>query len=548
MHRRRIRTQKPRTALVRCSVDEKVRFHSGLVECLGIASIAASLRARGLPEAVILDAELDQLGPNQLLSTLRGEDPDVVGITVPLHHLPSDVATLVAQLRSEGYDGWIVLGGHSPTFFAREALESLPGLDAVFLGEADSSFACFVDHVGQEEPFAEVHGVAYRRDRRVLIQEGFRETPLDGLPMPVRNLTHAVLLRGGLPAISTSRGCSFSCSFCSVGQFYSPRNRFGQRVGKWQARSGQLVVDEIQNLIFDHGCRHFLVVDEEFFGGGSGFRRAEEIADELLRRSLDVQFSVSCRASSVRPALIRKLASAGLRHIYLGAESGAADDLELFGKRLTVDCNTRAIAEIKDAGLSLQLGTIVLHPWSNISSLRQTYSFLRAVGCHGLLTQTTAWIPYYGSRLSAELTDRGWRAEKDNLEIGVIYPKAWQRILFKLFDELQLRLLPIYQALADAYESRTYLWRPQPSLMAPADQFVLASFEAWLNTAIADLLDKALLILEDQIGTKSSEENVWSDLSLAAEALHVLALLRISSISPIVNQRGEHELDHQVPS
>jgi radical SAM superfamily enzyme YgiQ (UPF0313 family) len=79
----------------------------------------------------------------------------------------------------------------------------------------------------------------------------------------------------------------------------------------------------------------------------------------------------------VDAGLFRQLADGGLRHVFIGIESGVQRVLDTFGKRTTVEQNRRAIEVVRSLGLSLATGFIMFDPFTTTAELRENAQFLQ---------------------------------------------------------------------------------------------------------------------------------------------------------------------------
>ncbi len=121
--------------------------------------------------------------------------------------------------------------------------------------------------------------------------------------------------------LQTSRGCRFSCSFCSWIGLYGKSG--------YHVRPVEDVLQDILHAVEYTGIRNF-VVSDNLFGGDSAY--TEGLMDRILRafegRADKPLFTVLCRASqfageagSLPETTIRLMARAGVNSVSLGLES-----------------------------------------------------------------------------------------------------------------------------------------------------------------------------------------------------------------------------------
>lgn len=105
-------------------------------------------------------------------------------------------------------------------------------------------------------------------------------------------------------------GCSWNqCSFCS----HTRQNRV------YQSRSVKEIVDEIEVMV-QQGISFF-----RFSSSETPVEHGMKIAEEILKRGLNIHFSMFARAVRVTPAVyeaFRLMIKAGLRAVFMGGETG----------------------------------------------------------------------------------------------------------------------------------------------------------------------------------------------------------------------------------
>ncbi|ABD12725.1 Fe-S oxidoreductase [Frankia casuarinae] len=214
----------------------------------------------------------------------------------------------------------VVLGGQHPTVAFQHAMTE-PAFDALVLGEAESNVVEIVQALLDGAPLTGLAGVAYRCGTglcgcppggpgvHVQPRTEFL-TDLDGLPLPAVNLLE-MSSYDSTATLITSRGCPFSCSFCTV---HATVGR------KFRARSPHNVADEIEHYVTDHGIRRFFVEDDNFT---FDVPRVREICREITRRGLDVELHLpnGMTVVDLDGSLVDDMVSAGFRSLFLGLET-----------------------------------------------------------------------------------------------------------------------------------------------------------------------------------------------------------------------------------
>jgi len=308
----------------------------------------------------------------ELITVTAFINPDVLGLSLIEENAEHGIS-LVKALRREGYRGHITLGHHFSTFSHRELLEDFPEIDSVVRGEGEETFNELINRLESNESFEGVKGLSFRKNGEIIVNPSrplIEE--LDKLKWPARDYTDKVYTDRGAVSVVTSRGCYGNCSFCSIASFYAqnPGN-------KWRCRSPENVVDEIEYLKKRFGFKQFIFIDDQFIGPGEkGKNHAVGIAENILKRDIDVRFAIACRANNIEKSLFRLFKKAGLETVFIGVESGFDEGLKRFNKGITVEKNFRALEILDELDIEYKIGFIFFDDESTFDEVKMNVKFL----------------------------------------------------------------------------------------------------------------------------------------------------------------------------
>jgi radical SAM superfamily enzyme YgiQ (UPF0313 family) len=387
---------------------------------LGLGYLAAVLRQYGYSVHVV-DIEQE---PETILKVALDVKPVLIGFSLIFQFFIDRYAALLYLLRANGIDAHFTMGGHFPSLSYEETLDLVPELDSIVRFEGEITLLELVDAVSAGKDWREIHGLAFRADdgvktttARALLDE------LDQLPYPDRDYEPEMVLGRSIMPILASRGCSRTCSFCSIHTFY--RAAPGRIV---RTRKPVEVVREMKMLYEEDGITIFLFQDDDFPLFGQVWRRwANEFVDELHRAELPgkVIWKMNCRADAVDRELFIRMRDAGLYLVYMGLESGSEQGLETLHKQINVEQNYRAVNLLKDIGLMFEYGFMLLDPSSTFESIRENVTFLRNILNDGCLPVTFCrMLPYHGTPIYDELLRTGrLRGDVCNPDYDFLDPK-----------------------------------------------------------------------------------------------------------------------------
>jgi radical SAM superfamily enzyme YgiQ (UPF0313 family) len=340
------------------------------MENIGIEYIAASSRDGGFTASMI-NAGLHGLGVDDVAGILRRSRFRVLGISTIHWNMPAAVA--IARAAREAHpDAHIIFGGIEAALDAERVLRDHPFIDSVCLGEGEYALPALLAALSAGRDWRDIAGLAHRDRETVHCRAAARLIEaLDDLPFPARDDAAAVRDAGGAVSMSSSRGCTGRCAFCSVRAFY------GLSEGPpWRGRSPRSVVAEMRQIQERHGTRLFSFIDETVVGPGvHGRERLREMAALIRETGVACEFFMTVRADQVEKALFQELKAAGLRKVEIGIESMALSQLRRYGKSARTEDNRRALRLLEELGIAVELFMIPLDPGITAAEMETNLRF-----------------------------------------------------------------------------------------------------------------------------------------------------------------------------
>jgi radical SAM superfamily enzyme YgiQ (UPF0313 family) len=133
-------------------------------------------------------------------------------------------------------------------------------------------------------------------------------------------------------------------------------------------------------LINTYGVHNIIFNDAEF-AGGIAINRAQtiEIAQEIIRRNLNIHFSIQCRVNDIDLETFTILKDAGLRRVFLGVESGSQTILDRFKKGVSVQDNINAIETLAKLDMYVSMGFIMFDEETTFDEVSENMDFIKKV-------------------------------------------------------------------------------------------------------------------------------------------------------------------------
>jgi len=266
----------------------------------------------------------------------------------------------------------VVLGGVHPSFMYREFLPE-GAVDFVVVGEGEQTLVELLRCLEAKDDPRKVPGLAFLRDGHVeTTRPRARLAALDPMPLAFdlldwKTYTYFVKPKSRLAAVSTSRGCSYACAFCSQTQFWER---------SWRARAPDCVAEEIAMLRREYGVDVVLLTDEYPTADPA---RWEALLDRLIALDLGVDLLIETRHQDIirDEAILAKYAKAGVVHVYVGIEATDQETLNLVNKETTVDEGKRALELLDQHDLVSETSFVLGFPHETKDHVKETLAIAR---------------------------------------------------------------------------------------------------------------------------------------------------------------------------
>ena len=370
---------------------------------LGLGYVAAYLKQHGISVGIVDCTFLNQ---KQALKKIIDSKPQVIGIQ-SMYSMRNKSIELAHLLRD--HCELLVAGGALPTTQPEVFLRNF---DVAVIGEGEQTMLEIVDQFANGGDLSQIKGIAYkdkatgqvkRTSPRELVDD------LDTLPPPSRDLfdnysyKKYYFRRFGYKTsvIMTSRGCPFTCDFCS-------RPVFGD---EFRARSASKVADEIEEVI-SLGYNRIWFADDCFT---LNRKRLIEVCDEIIKRGLKIGWECLSRVDTLDSVTADKMKQAGCVRMFFGIESGNDSVLKIMNKQITTKQAYIATHLCKKNGIKAGAFFILGYPGENDKTILNTVKFASSLPLDYL--SFTLPYPIPGTplfeRLSGELVSEEWEEPKN---------------------------------------------------------------------------------------------------------------------------------------
>lgn len=295
---------------------------------LGLLTIAAPLVEQGTAVRIIDErAEKDF---DALLYNEMKKNPICVGISsMSGNHIAG--ALRISKMIKEQSEIPVVWGGVHPSLMPESTVRH-ELVDIIVRDDGEETFPKLLDCLADTTSnLHNIKGIGFTENGNVILTEAAEPARLDALPLIPFHLVDFEKYDSQQPWTSekrllpmeTSRGCPFSCSFCTE----------SVRKKKWRALPPERVVSDIRQYINMYGIRSFTFIDDNLFGN---IRRGEKLVDLMVQENLDIKWYTNIRTDYMAHAsedFLSRLELSGCGMLTFGAESGSERILKMINKR-----------------------------------------------------------------------------------------------------------------------------------------------------------------------------------------------------------------------
>jgi len=302
----------------------------------------------------------------QFLSKTDFDCYDVVGFSAVCNsvHYALGIAKRIKALNPSQM---IVFGGPYMTKVSERVLEEFSFIDAVFIGEAEHSFARFLNSLRPGASNSdEIQGM-YTRGRMPRPAPVVQD--LDDLPLISEARSYFEWLsfqrdfgeEDTLVPVEATRGCPLKCSFCSTKQVWGPKVR---------RKSARRLIDELAVVNRETGATFFSLT-----GDNVGVPRNQFIhfCEDMIREGNRFTWACSLKLDRLSTENLELMWKAGCRGLFVGIETASQETLRLVNKAARLDNEIAGIKTAIKLGFMVETSFIIGFPWESESDVRATY-------------------------------------------------------------------------------------------------------------------------------------------------------------------------------
>lgn len=380
---------------------------------LGLLYLATVLKRRGVRVSV-LDQAARGLADDETVDWIEKQDPDIVGFST-FASSGRTAGLISGKIKRKNPNVVVILGNQYATFNPERILKKYPSVDIIGRGEGEETVVELADCIEAGGDMRQIRGITFRQEGRIVATP---DRPLikdlDSIPFPDRSLLteeyHCFMAGTNVApkkftSFVSSRGCPYSCRFCSCTKF--ARNR-------WRSRSIENVMEELR-ILDDEGYEQLIFVDDSFTANP---KQTINLCRNMRKEKIDMDYICEGRVNNCSFELFREMAVSGCRILYFGIESANQRILDYYHKMTTAEQNETAIRTAKKAGVDVIVGSFIVGaPDETREEIQNTIDFAKKVPLD--LPQFNILGVHPGNALWDEFESRGLLEGTEYWETGV---------------------------------------------------------------------------------------------------------------------------------
>lgn len=347
-------------------------------ECYGTLLLATILRNKGLNVDVFRFYEADtsngfEAFVKESTEKILHKNPKIVSFYCRCDSCIADIM-IAKQLKKENPLIYVVFGGPQADATSSELLKNVEWIDYCCCGEGeDTVFPLFSSLLKNESP-TDINGLVYRNvdgeiisNPRPELKKNLDENPIVDYSLIPSEIIESSKNNNIWFPIEVGRGCPFNCAFCSTSLFWKR---------KFRLLSNDRIIEEMTYLNEKFGIRHFSFNHDLFTANKTAIL---DFCSKLKENNNDFIWGCSSRTDTIDVEMIEAMASAGLKSIYFGIETGSPRMQKIIHKNLDLD-------HIKDISKVLAKHKIIVtasfiygFPEETEEDLEKTLQFIRTL-------------------------------------------------------------------------------------------------------------------------------------------------------------------------
>jgi radical SAM superfamily enzyme YgiQ (UPF0313 family) len=350
----------------------------------------SSILKREGHEVTFIDTITEKHTLYSIWKTIESKEPKIVVIK-PEPPVLNATIKLANILRSN--NRLIVLIGPFPTFCPQLFIFKNSPINVIVRNEPEITLLNLIERLSYDRKFKKIDNISFF-DKKLINNRNVQNVNIEELPF----LDHSLFINKGytfcyptgikdrikVGFMLSSRGCPYSCVFCSPIE----RVSYGK---EYRFRSAESVISEMEFLI-SQGVNLIYFRDDIFTFNR---KRTIKICDLIINKGLKINWAIQTRIDALDKVILRKMKKAGCTTIGLGIESASNRILRILNKNITKEKTEKIINLCKKEGFNVVGFFIIGNPGERKKEMMRIANSAKKLKLD--MIQISFFTPYPGS-------------------------------------------------------------------------------------------------------------------------------------------------------
>lgn len=411
-------------------------------EPVAFLQLAAQMRAAGI-DTYILDGLLLGYSRSEMEQCLKKIKTDIYCFSL-YESSKADILYLMHYVKKLNPNAIVITGGPYVTLCYRELIERENVIDYIVIGDGDFAMRDLVTALLYNKLHHDIPNVVYRNKSGQAVMDVCPEAvDMDELIAPSRDFVDIIKQKGFSLSLASSRGCGHGvCSFCYLNQYQKNSNQ-----PKFRFRSPELLIEDIKGLVEKYEIKKLTFVDDDFFGPNSyGVERAKHFFELLIENNIRLELYINVRIASVlyliSNNLLKLVADAGVKYIFIGIESYNDDILRRYKKGITTQDIDMVCNKLDEYGIYINPGMITFDSLILPHQVKNNVDLLKRIQYYDLFmfTRTLMDLPSDKQAMkNNQITSGFFKNEKtEKLYYSLV---EFRDLVYPLYAEVDKKLI-----------------------------------------------------------------------------------------------------------
>lgn len=444
------------------------------IKALGVRYLETAFTKAGYRVVTVFFKQFNSVHPapatekelELMCDVVRREKPVLVGLSVMSSMYLDSVHALIEALQRSDL-GPIVCGGAYASLAPEHFLDR--GIPFVTRLDGEVPLVQLAEALRAGRDWHDTPSLCYREgDKNVINPIGGMTNDVDSYGIPTIQCSNACLIDKdtvvpGDPQLSllsyeviASRGCPFTCSYCSCVNLH---RLYPEGIKGVRTRSVKSIIEELKEA--KRLCKKMVFVHfyDEIFPNLPGW--VDEFVEEY-HKHIDLPFTIWTHPKMTDPVVLKKLRKVGLTEVIMGIQTGSTHiRQDIFHRYETNEDVVEATRRIHESGVFWATYDFMLqHPFETLEDLKDSYRLAKELkGSYELQLHGLNFLPgtdivpmaIEAGHYTAEEMDKVMYAPMDQ-QFKVFWKQPNSRESQLWYDLIYLWQFPRYRSRCLEYE------------------------------------------------------------------------------------------------